>query len=176
MSQWQTWKRDVDHSTWKLCRRSLHDVHPEGILFTFLGLCMSLLNCSLTLLLLSFQVPIIPSFLFATYKNASPSAVLQSRVPTVVSTAVSYNTIFSYYNNTRVVISDYTATMDSNSTSKTQGGNASHLPKNPLISGDNCTEGAAFLTKENVRVGLLFASKALVQLVANPFVGPLTNR
>uniref|UniRef100_A0A3B5M6C1 Major facilitator superfamily (MFS) profile domain-containing protein n=1 Tax=Xiphophorus couchianus TaxID=32473 RepID=A0A3B5M6C1_9TELE len=30
--------------------------------------------------------------------------------------------------------------------------------------------------KENVRVGLLFASKALVQLLVNPFVGPLTNR
>ncbi|XP_076003623.1 chromaffin granule amine transporter [Genypterus blacodes] len=30
--------------------------------------------------------------------------------------------------------------------------------------------------KENVLVGLLFASKAVVQLLVNPFVGPLTNR
>ena len=29
---------------------------------------------------------------------------------------------------------------------------------------------------ENVEVGLMFASKALVQLIANPFVGPITNR
>ncbi|AWP07763.1 hypothetical protein SMAX5B_015231 [Scophthalmus maximus] len=33
-----------------------------------------------------------------------------------------------------------------------------------------------FLEEENVPVGLLFASKALVQLLINPFVGPLTNR
>nr|AVK72352.1 synaptic vesicular amine transporter [Meara stichopi] len=32
------------------------------------------------------------------------------------------------------------------------------------------------LTHENVEVGLMFASKAIVQLFANPFVGPLTNR
>ena len=28
----------------------------------------------------------------------------------------------------------------------------------------------------DLQVGLMFASKAVVQLVANPFVGPLTNR
>uniref|UniRef100_A0A3P8XSW9 Major facilitator superfamily (MFS) profile domain-containing protein n=1 Tax=Esox lucius TaxID=8010 RepID=A0A3P8XSW9_ESOLU len=39
-----------------------------------------------------------------------------------------------------------------------------------------CQEDNDFLDKENVRVGLLFASKALVQLLVNPFVGPLTNR
>ncbi|XP_060107117.1 chromaffin granule amine transporter [Heteronotia binoei] len=126
-------------------------------------------------MLLTVVVPIIPSFLFTTYKNASHSAVLQSVVPTAVS-AASYNTIFSYYNNTAVVISDYTANRDSNSTSETQGWNASHLPNTALISSDNCTEGADFLTQENMRVGLLFASKALMQLIANPFVGPLTNR
>lgn len=32
------------------------------------------------------------------------------------------------------------------------------------------------LLNENVEVGLMFASKALVQMVINPFVGPLTNR
>lgn len=34
----------------------------------------------------------------------------------------------------------------------------------------------AELGNENVRVGLMFASKAIVQLVTNPFIGPLTNR
>lgn len=29
---------------------------------------------------------------------------------------------------------------------------------------------------ENVAVGLMFASKAILQLIANPFVGPITNR
>ncbi|CAM6053406.1 unnamed protein product [Sphagnum tenellum] len=32
------------------------------------------------------------------------------------------------------------------------------------------------LVQENVEVGIMFASKAVVQLIANPFVGPLTNR
>ena len=32
------------------------------------------------------------------------------------------------------------------------------------------------LVQENVEVGVMFASKAMVQLIANPFVGPLTNR
>lgn len=29
---------------------------------------------------------------------------------------------------------------------------------------------------ENIHVGLMFASKAITQLIANPFVGPITNR
>uniref|UniRef100_A0A3P8U593 Solute carrier family 18 member A1 n=1 Tax=Amphiprion percula TaxID=161767 RepID=A0A3P8U593_AMPPE len=40
----------------------------------------------------------------------------------------------------------------------------------------SCLQDSVFLEEENVRVGLLFASKALVQLLVNPFVGPLTNR
>jgi hypothetical protein len=32
------------------------------------------------------------------------------------------------------------------------------------------------LVDENIEVGVMFASKAVVQLIANPFVGPLTNR
>uniref|UniRef100_A0A3Q4N1V7 Solute carrier family 18 member 2 n=1 Tax=Neolamprologus brichardi TaxID=32507 RepID=A0A3Q4N1V7_NEOBR len=32
------------------------------------------------------------------------------------------------------------------------------------------------LINENVKVGMLFASKATVQLITNPFVGPITNR
>ncbi|XP_030749437.1 synaptic vesicular amine transporter-like, partial [Sitophilus oryzae] len=32
-----------------------------------------------------------------------------------------------------------------------------------------------YLVQETVEVGMLFASKAFVQLVTNPFVGPLTH-
>ena len=32
------------------------------------------------------------------------------------------------------------------------------------------------LVEENVEVGVMFASKAAVQLITNPFIGPLTNR
>ena len=32
------------------------------------------------------------------------------------------------------------------------------------------------MERENFRVGMLFASKSIVQLIVNPFIGPLTNR
>ncbi|VDN99271.1 unnamed protein product [Rodentolepis nana] len=32
------------------------------------------------------------------------------------------------------------------------------------------------MERENFRVGILFASKSIVQLIVNPFIGPLTNR
>jgi DHA1 family solute carrier family 18 vesicular amine transporter 1/2 len=32
------------------------------------------------------------------------------------------------------------------------------------------------LLQENVEVGVMFASKAFVQLFTNPFIGPITNR
>ncbi|KFM60048.1 Synaptic vesicular amine transporter, partial [Stegodyphus mimosarum] len=32
------------------------------------------------------------------------------------------------------------------------------------------------MVNENSEVGLLFASKAIVQLIMNPIIGPLTNR
>jgi len=32
------------------------------------------------------------------------------------------------------------------------------------------------IVNENIVVGLMFASKAILQLITNPFVGPITNR
>ena len=32
------------------------------------------------------------------------------------------------------------------------------------------------ILNENVAVGLMFAAKAIVQLITNPFIGPITNR
>lgn len=55
-----------------------------------------------------------------------------------------------------------------------EGTVASPFPMDAL--NHSCTDGMDSLSNENVRVGLLFASKALMQLIANPFVGPLTNR
>ena len=37
-------------------------------------------------------------------------------------------------------------------------------------------EYSLVLRHENLKVGILFASKAIVQLIVNPIVGPLTNR
>ncbi|XP_042331316.1 chromaffin granule amine transporter [Sceloporus undulatus] len=135
-------------------------------------------------MLLTVVVPIIPSFLFATYKNATHSA-LQTTVPTVqmLSSASPYSSIFSYYSKTTlpprrvVTISDYTADSITANTTDVQNRNVlPHLPLATSSLNNSCMDGAEFLTKENIRVGLLFASKALMQLIANPFVGPLTNR
>ncbi|KAL6115007.1 slc18a1 [Pungitius sinensis] len=49
-------------------------------------------------------------------------------------------------------------------------------PNETLVGLPECLEDSVFLEEENVRVGLLFASKALVQLLMNPLVGPLTSR
>uniref|UniRef100_A0A667X6N0 Solute carrier family 18 member 2 n=1 Tax=Myripristis murdjan TaxID=586833 RepID=A0A667X6N0_9TELE len=40
----------------------------------------------------------------------------------------------------------------------------------------NYTRADTLLDHENVKVGVLLASKAAVQLITNPFIGPLTNR
>ena len=40
---------------------------------------------------------------------------------------------------------------------------------------DVCSRKHKELVEENLEVGVMFASKAFVQLIANPFVGRLTN-
>ncbi|XP_020667983.3 chromaffin granule amine transporter [Pogona vitticeps] len=128
-------------------------------------------------MLLTVVVPIIPSFLFATYKNASRS-VLQTTVPMVhvILTAAPHNSTFSDYNTTAPAISDDIASSVTVNTNENQDRNASHLLMNPLPLNNSCADEAEYLSNENIPVGLLFASKPLMQLIANPFVGPLTNR
>lgn len=46
---------------------------------------------------------------------------------------------------------------------------------NVITTTDNKLDHKA-LANENVQVGLMFASKAIMQLLTNPFIGPLTNR
>nr|XP_060643708.1 chromaffin granule amine transporter isoform X1 [Anolis sagrei ordinatus] len=135
-------------------------------------------------MLLTVVVPIIPSFLYATYKNASYPA-FQSTIPTVqaLSSAAPNASIFSYSGKSTVapqmVVTIAESTTD-NVTVNTNGIQDRRVPPQlPTAASSlnsSCTDGTDFLTKENVRVGLLFASKALMQLLANPFVGPLTNR
>uniref|UniRef100_A0A803U0F4 Major facilitator superfamily (MFS) profile domain-containing protein n=1 Tax=Anolis carolinensis TaxID=28377 RepID=A0A803U0F4_ANOCA len=135
-------------------------------------------------MLLTVVVPIIPSFLYAAYKNTSYPA-LQSTIPTVqaLSSAASYASIISYSDKTTVAPQMVVTTAENTADSvavNTNGIQDRHvLPQLPATASSlnsSCTNGSDFLTKENVRVGLLFASKALMQLLANPFVGPLTNR
>lgn len=51
-----------------------------------------------------------------------------------------------------------------------------HMVTNTSSVTPNCPSEDRDLLNENVQVGLLFASKATVQLLTNPFIGLLTNR
>ncbi|KAK6032772.1 transporter, major facilitator family protein [Ostertagia ostertagi] len=49
-------------------------------------------------------------------------------------------------------------------------------PPQLTVSSSQQKERHEILAKENVFVGLMFGSKALAQLIANPWIGPLTNK
>ncbi|KAM6113312.1 chromaffin granule amine transporter [Phoenicopterus ruber ruber] len=127
-------------------------------------------------MLLTVVVPIIPTFLYTTEYEGANSSVAPARTETAppASKAPPFLSMFSYFDNTTVTVSGpASATELANRTE------SSRPPQPPTSSPPpprDCPEGEEFLAKENVRVGLLFASKALVQLVVNPSVGLLTNR
>ncbi|XP_036096843.1 chromaffin granule amine transporter isoform X2 [Molossus molossus] len=128
-------------------------------------------------MLFTVVVPIVPTFLYATeLKDANtsrhPSTAAASRHAPPSPTLA---TIFSFFDNNTVAVEESAprGTAWTNGTSGTvpppvTGAISSHR--------NNCLQHTEFLEEENVRVGVLFASKALMQLLVNPFVGPLTNR
>uniref|UniRef100_A0A8B9GXA8 Solute carrier family 18 member 2 n=1 Tax=Astyanax mexicanus TaxID=7994 RepID=A0A8B9GXA8_ASTMX len=115
-------------------------------------------------MLLTVVVPIIPSYLY-TVDDAASNAV---RKNSSSSPSGTFQTIVSLYDNTtrltNISPQFNTPTMPP-TTTVTSAPNAS-----------NCPKADDQLLNENVKVGLLFASKATVQLITNPFIGPLTNR
>ncbi|KAL7981453.1 hypothetical protein Chor_002349 [Crotalus horridus] len=115
-------------------------------------------------------MPIIPSFLYATHKNISHSAI---RATVSVPFSADPSALgFLDYDNITMTVSSHDAL--TSVTGSQEGTVAPHFPMDAL--NHSCTDRTDSLSEENVRVGLLFASKALMQLLANPFVGPLTNR
>lgn len=125
-------------------------------------------------MLLTVVVPIVPTFLYATeFKDVNSSL---HRGPSVSSqqalTSPAFSTIFSFFDNTTMTAEEHVPfrVAWTNGTIPPPVTEAVSVPKN------NCLQGIEFLEEENIRVGVLFASKALMQLLVNPFVGPLTNR
>uniref|UniRef100_A0AAR2J2J4 Major facilitator superfamily (MFS) profile domain-containing protein n=1 Tax=Pygocentrus nattereri TaxID=42514 RepID=A0AAR2J2J4_PYGNA len=102
-------------------------------------------------------------------KNIQLTAVLSSS-PSLSPPSTgqpTFSSIVSLYDNTTYTLITPPSNLSSPSTPPPDGN----------VSGSSeCKDDSEFLEEENVRVGLLFASKALVQLLVNPFVGPLTNR
>ncbi|XP_010012492.1 PREDICTED: synaptic vesicular amine transporter-like, partial [Nestor notabilis] len=124
-------------------------------------------------MLLTVVVPIIPSYLYS-IKHEKNASEIQTTKPSVVSTTMdNFQSIFSYYDNSTMVTG--------NASDQTQPGELHPTQTEQMIvnvtpSPSDCPKEDKDLLNENVQVGLLFASKATVQLITNPFIGPLTNR
>ncbi|XP_060896504.1 synaptic vesicular amine transporter [Labrus mixtus] len=118
-------------------------------------------------MLLTVVVPIIPSYL---YNLDESTAVLKNNTLSQQGAPGAFNSIVSLYDNT-------VRTSDSNMTTRS----ADLVPTAPTVApppqnSSDCPKANSMLLNENVKVGMLFASKATVQLITNPFIGPLTNR
>uniref|UniRef100_A0A8C6KET7 Solute carrier family 18 member A2 n=1 Tax=Nothobranchius furzeri TaxID=105023 RepID=A0A8C6KET7_NOTFU len=119
-------------------------------------------------MLLTVVVPIIPSYLYNLDESADAvrnNSLLHQQDP-----AGSFRSIVSLYDNS-VKQSGFNSTTRS----------ADPVPPTPagselLQNSSDCPRFSKKLLNENVKVGMLFASKATVQLLTNPFIGPLTNR
>ncbi|XP_069733699.1 chromaffin granule amine transporter isoform X2 [Phaenicophaeus curvirostris] len=127
-------------------------------------------------MLLTVVVPIVPTFLYTTEYEGTNSSVAPAWTELAPSglKAPPFFSTFSYFDNTTVPVLGSTSAIGLVNGMGSSPSPQPHTSNPPLPS--SCPEGKEFLTKENVRVGLLFASKALVQLVVNPSVGLLTNR
>ncbi|XP_028325067.1 synaptic vesicular amine transporter isoform X1 [Gouania willdenowi] len=123
-------------------------------------------------MLLTVVVPIIPSYLYNLDKSAD--VLNQSSLPQLHPSG-SFNSIVSLYDNT--VLSSGSNTSSSSSSSSTTMVPLVPAGTQQLINSSDCPpQASSRLLNENVKVGMLFASKAIVQLLTNPFIGPLTNR
>uniref|UniRef100_A0A8C7VSX4 Major facilitator superfamily (MFS) profile domain-containing protein n=1 Tax=Oncorhynchus mykiss TaxID=8022 RepID=A0A8C7VSX4_ONCMY len=127
--------------------------------------CVALL---LDNMLLTVVVPIIPTFLYA-LDHPTQDPFIQPSTQRPSEEGFTLASVHSFYDNT-----SYSLRGSESNLSEALLFNISR--NSSQVKGSTCQEDSAFLDKENVRVGLLFASKALVQLLVNPFVGPLTNR
>ncbi|XP_042711239.1 synaptic vesicular amine transporter isoform X2 [Chrysemys picta bellii] len=124
-------------------------------------------------MLLTVVVPIIPSYLYSIKHQKNETEIQTMRPEIAASTVASFQSIFSYYDN---------STMDTGSQSdRTRSRDLYHTQTEQMVvnvtnAPSDCPTKDKDLLNENVQVGLLFASKATVQLITNPFIGPMTNR
>ncbi|NXK48896.1 VMAT1 protein, partial [Chauna torquata] len=148
----------------------------EGRASRRLALAVVFVALLLDNMLLTVVVPIIPTFLYTTEYEGTNSSAAPHRpesAPSAVE-APSFSSMFSYFDNSTVTVLGSTSAMEP--LNRTMSRRTPQPPASPLPLLSGCPEGEEFFANENIRVGLLFASKALIQLMVNPFVGLLTNR
>ncbi|XP_069379592.1 chromaffin granule amine transporter [Paralichthys olivaceus] len=142
--------------------------------------CVALL---LDNMLLTVVVPIIPTFLYAMehpspQPQTAPPSLLplpshRAALPGTETPAPALSPLVSLFDNTTFSPQDIRTELTSDPELTDQ---TSDLNETSDATDSSCLEDRLFLEEESVRVGLLFASKAVVQLMVNPFVGLLTNR
>uniref|UniRef100_A0A3Q2VNE8 Solute carrier family 18 member 2 n=1 Tax=Haplochromis burtoni TaxID=8153 RepID=A0A3Q2VNE8_HAPBU len=118
-------------------------------------------------MLLTVVVPIIPSYLYTLDESTD---VLKNNTAPKQDSPASFQSIVSLYDNTVRLSGFNTTARTTDLLPLTPTG--TQLPPNST----DCPRSTNKLINENVKVGMLFASKATVQLITNPFVGPITNR
>ncbi|GAB5578818.1 synaptic vesicular amine transporter [Prionailurus iriomotensis] len=155
-----------------LLRRLLESRHSRKLILFIVFLALLLDNMLLTVVD-SHSVPIIPSYLYSINHEKNASEVQTAKPVLTASTSGRFQNIFSYYDNTTMVTG--------NSTGELQRGpppaaSTQHTVTNTSAAPSDCPSENKDLLNENVQVGLLFASKATIQLLTNPFIGLLTNR
>ncbi|XP_067857639.1 chromaffin granule amine transporter-like [Heptranchias perlo] len=123
--------------------------------------------------LLTVIVPIIPSYLYDKHYAEMNTSASQEQPPALLPTP---SPGFPYSSDLDLTIEDSTAGAESETDEWRNTTEAAILGLTPATGGSHCSWNDSFLAEENVQVGLLFASKAIVQLLVNPIVGPLTNR
>ncbi|KAL0169964.1 hypothetical protein M9458_034560, partial [Cirrhinus mrigala] len=111
--------------------------------------------------------PIIPSYLYSVDDEAAQSVRNHSMSP--LTPSGTFQSIVSLYDNT-TRLTGFSPQMST-------AGPMIPAPTSvtPPQNKSDCPKADDQLLNENVKVGLLFASKATVQLITNPFIGPLTN-
>lgn len=118
-------------------------------------------------------VPIIPSYLYSINHEKNSSEVQTAKPVLTASTSGSFESIFSYYDNATMVTGNSTRELHRG---LLRPAATQHTVTNTSTAPSDCPSEDKDLLNENVQVGLLFASKATVQLLTNPFIGMLTNR
>uniref|UniRef100_A0A8D1SSA0 Major facilitator superfamily (MFS) profile domain-containing protein n=1 Tax=Sus scrofa TaxID=9823 RepID=A0A8D1SSA0_PIG len=149
--------------------RWLQESHRSRKLILFIVFLALLLDN----MLLTVVVPIIPSYLYS-IEHEKDAAEIQTAKPVLTaSTSGGFQNIFSYYDNSTMATGNHTGDFHGGLLPKAT---TQRMVTNRSAAPSDCPKEDKDLLNENVQVGLLFASKATVQLLTNPFIGLLTNR
>ncbi|XP_057362365.1 synaptic vesicular amine transporter isoform X3 [Manis pentadactyla] len=151
-----------------LCRRLLDSRHSRKLILFIVFLALLLDNMLLTVV-----VPIIPSYLYSIEHEKNATETQTATLGLTASPSGSFQSIFSYYDNSTMVTGNTTRDLREGLLQKAT---TQHMVTNVSSAPPDCPSEDKDLLNENVQVGLLFASKATVQLLTNPFIGLLTNR